>query len=474
MCVLYRNSGTPALYRLLGGSTLSHVADLTGPPTLESPAAWVVFAVNRCIQFNGSVFVVHQDKIHKKDNTTGAFAVAHTISTHSTINGYSEHLGLFVINNAGTPTLVSIFENTGNAWWFTATTDGTTWSSDAYCGATTQGYFARPILYRNVLYWVDHNITRAFDITGPSTTSISTPIIGTPPHSCLCVFQGRLFLLGLDSWSGGTSWKVWELTFGAWSLVHTISAGYGSIALNGAATQAGVLFADGSELIAVYPAQNATAQNSTYAVKLTVNGAGFTETDVTSTVFSSASELLNGGVNTSSQCRFDAVVDDEDSATSPAIHLFYLSHEASGTRTYYAWNGSGSAVGAGVSCAADAKYALASGPGGGERFWTSGDLHIEITGLSTVSTGTQISFKAHGASGSSDKTVKLYFSTSEQDPVGQCTLTGSVTGGSATRNGNQVENVDANGSTTYTCIWDTVTDGLYAGARVTLKATIEP
>jgi len=88
--------------------------------------------------------------------------------------------------------------------------------------------------------------------------------------------------------------------------------------------------------------------------------------------------------------------------------------------------------------------------------------------------GEQISFKAYGDSGSSDKTVKFYFNNAEEAPDTQVTLMGTATGGSATRNGNQVDNVDADdGTTTYTVVRDTSGDGLSLGDQENIMPRIE-
>jgi hypothetical protein len=65
--------------------------------------------------------------------------------------------------------------------------------------------------------------------------------------------------------------------------------------------------------------------------------------------------------------------------------------------------------------------------------------------------------------GTTSYTVKLYRDKNQQLPDTQATLIGSVTGGSATRNGNQVDDVTADGVIEYTVIWDFFSDGLGIG-----------
>ncbi len=465
---LFKGSGNPSAYRLLSGTTPTQVqSDFPGSPALETPTAQQHFKTNYVCQFGDELFSWHRNVVYKKDDTTGNWSAVHSISNMDTSQGYSYHSGLFIADDSG-PKMFGVYgKNSGSTLSYLTTTDGSSFVEADSTGTHTN-YFTRPVIYRNVFYWADGSTVRALELDGTLTTYTSVFPTGRSAHAGFGVFDNRLFVIGLDSDAAGTPWKIWEFLGGTFTVVHTIAASNG-VALNSSRFQAACLFTDSTFLYALFPSQNASVQHSNYLVKLTKSGAGFTESDISTLTL--PSELRNGGANTGAYTRFDSLIDDETEATSPGINLFYLDDNA-GDRTYYPWSGASTPMVG--SSSASGNYALSAIPGGGERFWSSGDLNIEIISFTTLPSGTEISFKAYGdAGGGDDKTCRFYFNSSEENPVTQCTLVGTATGGSATRNGNQVEDVKADdGVTTYTAIWDAATDGLSAGTRVTAKATI--
>lgn len=96
---------------------------------------------------------------------------------------------------------------------------------------------------------------------------------------------------------------------------------------------------------------------------------------------------------------------------------------------------------------------------GGERIDIQDQLKILQTGQEKVLGGVKIYFKAWGDPGNADKKVKVWHDPNQGRPITQGTLRGSATGGSTSRNGNQIENVDADGVTEYSLIWDFKSDG---------------
>lgn len=176
---------------------------------------------------------------------------------------------------------------------------------------------------------------------------------------------------------------------------------------------------------------------------------------------------------------FHAFVDYDTDPVNPAMYIFFnANHADSGgvgsSWLTFGWNGESSLM---TENGAIGGYGLAPShtkDAGGQRFWTEGSLNIVVTGFAVGPDGMTISFKAYGDSGSSNKTVKFYCDTDEDPPETQCTLIGSATGGSASRNGNQVDNVDADdGVTEYTIDWDFFSDGGFIGGRAAVKARIE-
>lgn len=95
--------------------------------------------------------------------------------------------------------------------------------------------------------------------------------------------------------------------------------------------------------------------------------------------------------------------------------------------------------------------------GGGQRIYIPDAATATVYAKERVSGGEKITFRVHaplepsGGSVTTGLKVKFFLGTDGGVPETQAQLIGSVTGGSATRNGNQVENIDADGSD-YTAI----------------------
>jgi len=92
-------------------------------------------------------------------------------------------------------------------------------------------------------------------------------------------------------------------------------------------------------------------------------------------------------------------------------------------------------------------------------------------------TGTGINTQATVSStsgGGADYKVNQYHSELEEPPITKGTLTGGVTGGTASRSGDDIINVIADGLTEYTFLWAFGTDELSIGAHFTDKLQILP
>jgi hypothetical protein len=98
--------------------------------------------------------------------------------------------------------------------------------------------------------------------------------------------------------------------------------------------------------------------------------------------------------------------------------------------------------------------------------WSS-DLSIdEVIDLYNAGSGQELEALA-------DKTVKLLYASDGQIARTQATLVGTATGGSATRVGNEIQNVTADNSTDYTLVWDAAADGFSSGDPYIINLTVE-
>jgi hypothetical protein len=109
--------------------------------------------------------------------------------------------------------------------------------------------------------------------------------------------------------------------------------------------------------------------------------------------------------------------------------------------------------------------------GGGERAFTPGDLDVLVVRREAAFGGDEVDFIAYAGGLNADKSVTLYLDRQGHPPLVEATLT-EVSGGTAVLNGNTVENVQADGATVYTVLWNTQGDGVSAGERVQLMPRI--
>ncbi len=114
----------------------------------------------------------------------------------------------------------------------------------------------------------------------------------------------------------------------------------------------------------------------------------------------------------------------------------------------------------------------------GERIFTAGELDIIITGKQPVIGGQKVLFRAYGDPGTADKTVKFFFDTEGEPALVQATLTGAAVvesgspAGAPTRVGNEIQDIDADGTVEYSAVWDISADGVSTGDRVQLKPQV--
>jgi hypothetical protein len=161
-----------------------------------------------------------------------------------------------------------------------------------------------------------------------------------------------------------------------------------------------------------------------------------------------------------------------DIDSTPGTLDFYILYAADGTAgtpwTIYEWQGNAATMTT-TGTVGDVAHAVASAKApGGERIFTPSELDILITAKAPVLGGERIFFQTSGSIGPSDKTVEFYYNRQGEPAVTLATLSGVAAGGVAVRVGNQVQNVQADGSTVYEITWNITADLISAGDRVQL------
>jgi len=419
---------------------------------------------NHIVQFGGELFSIGHDGVYQKDDPTiqtGTWTRVYTYTATPDVSTGSRISGLYPVNNGGTASLMMVYGVNGNTLaWRVVTFDGTTWGESAtvtFGGGLTIDTLKAEIIYRNQLHILGQasggTISTAA-LFSPAGTGSAAAGLFTGDDPSVCVFNDRLFMQKTT----GANRVLREFT-GTWNDVATISTT--GRALNYQSAQS-ALMTDGTSMFAFWGADNIGGGTQ----RCFEISASLSPTDITSTVLPSALTSAIGGTEAAS-AHWMCVYDSNTTPGSTQPWLYYAASFVSGTSfTTYQWNGNASVITV-TDTGGDVAHSLPTEVAGGERIWTAGELDIKITGVAPTFGGETISFTATGDAGSADKTVTFQW-TNEGEPTSlSATLTGAATGGTATRSGNSVINVDADGTTTYTAIWDTVTDSPGGRAQLT-------
>jgi len=483
LCARQQNGSNAIGYRLLAGTGLSAIpaSGVTISSSLEAGTG--NNNMNNMVRYGNEVFVWHRNQIYKIDtsgDTWSTASPAYTVSDMESTTSYAYHSGLYNISIGGTPCLIGFYTKASTNISKALVYNGSTWTGTDMTGSQnwTMWNPTEMIVYRGVVFgaanygakiWSwnpDGNIYTDVDSTNRDEFQISWAVLG-----------GELYLVRGTGNSVPRNLIIQRLSSGALvTAVATVGTG-----------STGTLTDDGgrSELVAfggsLYLFCTGRISGETYdglrVYKYTTSGgliSSSTESDLTSSVVPTGwrpGAVDNGFATNASIIAF---VDYDTNPVSPSMYFVLSKDKTSLSWLGATWNGDSSLITEDGTIGAYGLVFTQTKDGGGQRWWTEGSLNVQVTGLSTGTGGMSISYKAYGASGSSDKTVKFYYSFNEEPPVAQCTLTGSATGGSSSRNGNQIDNVDADdGVTTYTATWDFLTDGGFIGGRANVKARIK-
>ena len=487
----FRNTAQPAVYQyfnampiVLGspfGSSYTPAID----PEHDSSR-------NRVIHFLGEVYAVLGDGVYRYNQGPGNFpsgAAPGTWSKSPLDNAltFSDTLvsdfdqqslsGLYVINIGGVPHIVGVKRHTSSstaweAFKFNSATGA--WSESgaiatglaAVSSSTTAGGIHNSFIFNGVLHFSYGNSTNTashavFDPTLDIFSQVSSSGSGgfktTSFQIEYCMYLNRLFAVNSDTTTDANS--LWEYVNGTWTHLSTIEPAGAQTAVDPKKAR-NCFFTDGTNMYLVSLIQSPSATWKCYQIDNTL-----TITDITASVLPAS--LLSGRATVE---RFQVMIDNDTSIGNPTFLLYHSASATPGSqRTAYQWNGNASLL-TQVDVGGDVAHAAPTDTrSGGERFFTENQLDVAIIDVSPVFGGEQVTFKVFGdAGGPSDKKFKLYYTLEGEPDVSEATLKLPVTGGSATLNAvlNQVEGITADG-TQYTVVWDTVTDSITSGLRVT-------
>jgi hypothetical protein len=279
-----------------------------------------------------------------------------------------------------------------------------------------------------------------------SFVSLTEPLesTGSNEMAASCVFNNKIYML--QNANNGNDIHLSTLNVGTmfnFLVVDTPNgpqSGYAGGSL---------LFSDGAAMFAIYWAPDAPlgipggwkCRQLDPQADAIVNGS-----DLTNVVIPAA--LRSGGVADQADQWRSVITHNDDG--SPKINIWHTS--GSGTVTLFEWVDSATVM-TQVSTSGDiinTHNMPHDQNGGGTRVYVPGAPEIAIYAKEPVAGGERLTFRCFG--GAVGQTVRFYFGTGGTAPETQVSLIGSATGGSAFRNGNQVDNVDCDGTTDYTAI----------------------
>lgn len=477
LALQHRSGAAPQVYRMPGASP-TPFGDPIGV-AIEGASADQMAVTNRVIQFQGDVYCAVNGGVYKKDDPTsetGPWSLDHAF-TNFTAQLTKQHLifGPYQFVENGIPKLfVCWLTATGASTWNASILNGNTnvWSDvGEQAGASTvvNELVGHSIVYRGVLYTLlSGSQVQTFDPSAASFGTLSSPM--SPGYAAgMGIFNDRLFLFGRNTATGFLALAEVSGTISV--LFDTAFVGDNTL------TEGKYLLVPSPTGSALYGiAYTTTGGNGNVFLKF-IDTAGTISysTDLTNTVMPVA--LRPGGGGGTLNDRWWAFYDQETTPGTAVLNIFFsVGGNAGNTVTQYSFVDEVTLLSQ-DDIGGSAAWAFSSiMTGGGERIFTSGELHVEIVDRLAVFGGEAIRFKAWGLAGA-DKFVDFRFNTQTEVPLTQATLIGTptiVSGGAPApvRNVNTLENVTADGTTVYQTIWDIATDGLVAGQRAQLVPRI--
>jgi hypothetical protein len=323
--------------------------------------------------------------------------------------------------------------------------------TDSIAAATSHGITNSQAVYGNVVFWrgkiywpLSGGFLQAVNITGAGSYA-QIPILpaSNPAQygSSLCVFNDSLYGLSKNG-SGNTEYHLYQLTQGKFLSVLNV---FTAPAVPTGTTP--VLFTDGSAMYAIMTTTTGGSGWVCYQLDL-VGGNIVLGSNLTSTVIPPT--LQPGGVGASNNDQWRINITNNTDGTRE-IHLWFVSGiTGSDLYTIYRWVDNNTVMTQldTANGLAGNQILAANSNGGGERQYIPDAPEITIYSKEPAAGGEKLTFRCFG--GQTGQIVRFYIGSGGDAPETQVNLIGDATGGTAFRNGNQIESVDCDGTTDYT------------------------
>lgn len=490
---LRHRGATPQVVRYLNATPVSLGNTFGTDDAAASPEYWT--RRNAVIQVGGSVFAITYDGVYKlqPDMVTWSNAGIDGGLTFTNPDLAAGHAparsGLHAFYIGTTPFICGWYKTTtgaGNLRGYRLDVNAGTWSEQTdtatgtALGATDGGSPHNEIPFKGLLYFgtADNGGVVAQRTYNPQTGTFATlpnPISNGSGLNYVydyCAWNNSLWMVTPIDMSAAANGRprLYQLGTNTWNTSPTV---LDTIPANLGLTSGGVarwcLFTDSTFLYALCLV-NTDMIGVNYGWRLYRINSSFVVTDITAAVLPTSLRSPDDGGPSPlpTTGRFTKFVDVDSDPVNPTTYLVYSPNNSPASQiSLFEFTDDSTPLNLietnGV--ASDAAPHLVQS--GGERIFTAGELNVLITNRQPVIGGEQLFFRAWGDPGFNDKTVNFRFNAEGEPVVAPCTLSGTATGGSATRVGNNIQQVNAdNGVTEYSTIWDIGANGIVTGTRV--------
>lgn len=459
-----RDGGTPRVWRFRNGVEPFQVGnDLPGTAAESTTRNTLRTAGRRVIQFKGAIYAIANDGVYKlqNDNSWSKAAIdgGLTFTTPSTGVDNTVRSGFEVFYRNGKPYLIGAFKTAAGgikAFWLDPDMEQWVEGTNVYGAPVNNtlgnGVMSQAVFRDKIFFYVNNNNTSdAVYVYTPATDSwVSATLPGdrgsNRPVADLCVFNDRLYFGYIRSDLNAV--KVAELNYDTNTFVAVLDLVPGVQMMYNATTPY-CLYTDGTYM---------------YVVALQTN-AGFRTWRITSAPAATAVDLFPvvlGLTSHNNASGFQKAYDFSTPGVATPL-LFYKNANSISNPIYLFKHVGPSSKWQFLGSGATIDQVLPHGAVGGSFDLVPGESDIIITGKTPIIGGETLKFKVYGGG---TKTVKFYYGLGTSLPLTQLPLKGLAVGGTAVRNGNQVDNVTADGTTVYEVDVNSIAAGISSDSDI--------